>query len=624
MFLPKLLLRVFRPFCFALIATLFFVSYQQYQRSQDLAIEQSQSNVKMASALVWAQIEATFGKVDLLQNNVNSSHFNALANDVLSNTYLYKNVVRFNPSSKLYQPVNGAPVSSNIISTIQWHEYKATSKTYAVSSIYQKENGFWVFAIKQANNVNENEVWIEFDVQHTTQYLANLKTLKNGYVFVIDAETGRLVFHPNPLRIGSPSISYAGGLKAQLDLAEKRGTYEHYSNPLQVASPSIGFTGGLRQRLNQEEKRGTYEYYYNGQYKVSVFDAHNPMNWVFVSGTNRADILFTSYQISLTAIVLLSLLFLILSINYITFQLNKSLAKLNTSSDISKFKQDLKSVFNQFTFHKGVQLCLYDSESSNFKTIDFHGNSQVIHHTDVLPTVLTRRELNYSYNTKLDIVAQKLQIRGRHYTLPLYQRETLIGVIYLKSSFFAFGGVLRAIRDFSEVALSNLLLFQKLHSKDALTGLNNKQTMRNAILLHFRNSNAVFALIDIKGLSDINQQHGDMLGDAVILYVADMIKRNFKKPNAICLARDENGGFALLFDASSRDDAEKQLDWLRQLVEKQPLYMHDKWIQTSITIGATEIGTAGVADTPDAVNGRAKQALTQAKLKGRNIVCFYQ
>ena len=586
MSLPKFLLRIFRPFTFGLIATLIFISYQQYQRSQELAMEQSQSNVKMASALVWAQIEATFGKVDLLQNHSNSTHFDTLSKDVLSNTYLYKNVARFNPTTHEYQPVNGAPISKQVIDAIQWHQYQATSKTYAVSSIYQKANGFWVFAIKQVNQANEKEVWIEFDVQHTTQYLANLKTLKAGYVFVIDAETGRLVFHPNPLRIGTPSISFAGGLK---------------------------------ERINQEEKRGTYEYYYNGQYKVSVFDSHNPMNWVFVSGTNRSDILFASYQISLTAVIILSLVVLLLSINYITFQLNKSLAKLNVSPDISHFKHELKSIFNQFTFHRGMQLCLYDNDAGHFRTIDFHGNTQLIHHADTLPSVLTRRELNYSYNTQSDALARKLQMKGRHYTMPLYQRDTLIGVIYLKSSFFAFEGVMRAIRDFSEVALSNLLLIQALHSKDPLTGLDNKQTMRESLCQQLRNRHAVFALIDINGLGNINTQHGDMLGDTIILYVADTIKRNFKKPNAMCISRDESGGFAVLFEAASSDEAEKQLDWLRQLIQKQPLNMHDKWISTSVTIGATSIG-----DTPDAVISRAKQSLQQAKLKGRNTVCFYR
>ncbi|MCL9776910.1 sensor domain-containing diguanylate cyclase [Vibrio methylphosphonaticus] len=586
MSLAKFLLRVFRPFTFGLIATLIFISYQQYQRSQDLAMEQSQSNVKMASALVWAQIEATFGKVDLLQNNVDTSQFNTLANDVLSNTYLYKNIVRFNSVENDYLPINGVPLSPVITTAIQWHEYKASSNVYAISNIYQKANGFWVFAIKQANIKNQREVWIEFDVQHTTQYLANLKTLKTGYVFVIDAETGRLVFHPDPLRIGSPSIS---------------------------------FSSGLQERIKGGEKRGKYEYYYNGQYKMSIFDAQNPSGWVFVSGTNRADILFNSYQISLTAVVMLSLLLLILSINYITFQLNKSLAKLNASPDISHFKHELKSIFNQFTFHKGMQLCLYDNESGNVKTIDFHGNTQIIHHTETLPSVLTRRELNYSYNSDSDAIARKLQIKGRHYTMPLYQRETLIGVIYLKSSFFAFEGVMRAIRDFSEVALSNLLLFQALHSKDPLTGLDNKQAMRHALSQQLRNQNVFYALIDINGLGNMNAQHGDMLGDTIILYIADTIKRNFKKPSAICISRDENGGFAVLFEAENKEGASKQLDWLRQLIEKQPINMHDKWIEASVTIGATVIG-----DTPDAVIGRAKQSLQQAKLKGRNIVCFYQ
>ncbi|MGR5221272.1 hypothetical protein ACPV4B_13660 [Vibrio parahaemolyticus] len=55
---------------------------------------------------------------------------------------------------------------------------------------YQKSDGFWVFTIKQLNN-QQKEIWFEVDVQHITQYLANLKTLREGYVFVIDATTGQ-------------------------------------------------------------------------------------------------------------------------------------------------------------------------------------------------------------------------------------------------------------------------------------------------------------------------------------------------------------------------------------------------------------------------------------------------
>ncbi|MGR5221271.1 hypothetical protein ACPV4B_13655 [Vibrio parahaemolyticus] len=58
--------------------------------------------------------------------------------------------------------------------------------------------------------------------------------------------------------------------------------------------------------------------------------------------------------------------------------------------------------------------------------------------------------------------------------------------------------------------------------------------------------------------------------------------------------------FALLFNANDVSDARKQLDWLRQLIEKLPLNVRDEWIKATVSIGLTVTG-----DSTDAVIGRA-------------------
>ncbi|MFA0703891.1 diguanylate cyclase, partial [Vibrio sp. 10N.222.48.A8] len=98
----------------------------------------------------------------------------------------------------------------------------------------------------------------------------DLKTLNNGYVFVVDRATERLVFHPDPQRIGSKSISFHAGISHQ---------------------------------LSQGETVGKHEYYYQDNFKISVFDADNSLNWVFIAGTDRHDILTSSHQFTLTGLV---------------------------------------------------------------------------------------------------------------------------------------------------------------------------------------------------------------------------------------------------------------------------------------------------------------------------------
>ena len=114
MSLPKFLLRAFKPLTFTLIVILVVISFRQYQNSQQLAKEQSQSNVKTASALVWSQIETTFAKVDLLQEQANTPIFSSLAHQTLANTYLYKSIAQYDQRTQSYVDTRGeiAPMPS--------------------------------------------------------------------------------------------------------------------------------------------------------------------------------------------------------------------------------------------------------------------------------------------------------------------------------------------------------------------------------------------------------------------------------------------------------------------------------------------------------------------------------
>jgi diguanylate cyclase (GGDEF)-like protein len=587
MSLPKLLLRLFKPLTFVLIAVLIYLSYQHYLRSQSLAKSQSQDNVKVATALIWSQIEATFAKVDLLQQQVDTANFAPLANQILANSYLYKSVAVYDRRADQYANFNDDRLTANSKRNIEWHTFDGFTRQYAVSTLYRKSDGIWVFAIKQVQYHSPIEVWFEVDVQHTTQYLSNLKTLNNGYVFVIDSMTGKLVFHPNPNRIGTSSISYQGGLKEQIDAGRTRGSYD---------------------------------YFYNGELKKSVFDARNPIGWVVVSGTSQTDILFTSYQISLTAIVVFALLFLVVSFNYITFQLNQGLSQLTLATNMAAFKQDLKHIFDRFTYHGGVQFCLYDEKANQFNTIDYHGNAKASYQLDKLPAYFKSRGINYLYSNEYDPLAKQLQISGRHYVLPLYHHDSLIGVIYVNSVFYAFEGLMRAIRDFSEVALANLLLSKQVAMNDPLTGLENEHHLRQELTKANDSESLFYAVIDVCGLTAINDRYGSNIGDKVIKHVANVVKRSFPKPQSRCLARTNNGHFGLLFSANDSIDAQKQLEWLRQLVEKSPLTIDQDDIGQADIVSTVSIGATPIEGSADGTLSLGLKNLQQAKLQGRNCV----
>jgi diguanylate cyclase (GGDEF)-like protein len=127
-----------------------------------------------------------------------------------------------------------------------------------------------------------------------------------------------------------------------------------------------------------------------------------------------------------------------------------------------------------------------------------------------------------------------------------------------------------------------------------------------------------YAVIDVCGLTAINDRYGSDIGDKVIKHVANVVKRSFPKPQSRCLARSNSGHFGLLFGANDSLDAQKQLEWLRQLVEKSPLVNVQDDIVNTVSIGATPIeGSA------DGTLSLGLKNLQQAKLQGRNSVYLY-
>ncbi len=596
MALPKILIRFLRPYLIVLTAIMVYLAYQQLQRAEQVAYKQSHANIRTASALIQSQIEATLGKFYLLQDSWRENdrtHFMDLSERILADTPIYADIIQFSPIGNRYRSMSGKLIPTEKINSIKWAQLSELAPKFSISSIYEKIPGRWVFAVKHRNPSQLFEVWIEFDLLHTTQYLRDLKTLNNGYVFVVDKETERLVFHPDPKRIGTPSISYHGGI------------------------------GEL---VSQGLTQGRHEYYYQENFKISVFDVDNPMDWVFVSGTDRADILSTSYQFSLTATVIASLLLLAVIMNYLTYQLNSALSTLNRFDSIADFKAHLKYVFDRFCTHQGLQFCLYDASTHTFSTIDYHGNKQPVLTDENLAKKFSPHSLSYQHPRYQDPLARTLKISQRHYTIPLFNKDELIAVLYLSAVFPTYKSILRMVRDYSEVALTNLLLHHQLKRKDPMTGLDNKLTVRSMIDNAVSNQrqpgidpHTYFALLDIDNFKKINDTYGHLCGDAVIYKMATLMKKSFPRPKGVSLARYGGEEFCILFHANNPDDAKKQVDELRRIIETSPITYDDQTIHFTTSAGVTPI-----LESQHATIGHADKALYRAKNMGKNQVVLYQ
>lgn len=581
MALPKFVIRTLRPYIILLVIGMAYAAYHQLKQSEHNAYQQSFVNIKTAADLVSSQLEAASSKLYLLSDSANHDEFISTAKRILKYTPAYSDIIYINEKYSKYQSVQHNSTYAEQHEDIVWQPLDEISPDFTVSSIYPKSSAQWVFAVRYVQDKGK-EIWIEFDLKSATQSLRALRTLDSGYVFVVDANTGRLVFHPDPQRVGTPSISYHAGIS---------------------------------ELINSGLYFGKHEYYYQGQYKMSVFNADNQHNWVFIAGTDRADILATSYQFSLSAIVIASLMLLAVAINYLTYQLNKSLSQLNNREDLADFKRYLKSVLDRFCHHKGMQLCFYDADYGHFTTVDYHGNTKVVLTDTALAKRFSPSSLSYTTKHYVDPLAKKLHIKSRHYTIPLFDKDCLIAVMYINATIPTYRTILTMIRDYSEVALSNLLLHKQLRNSDVMTHLDNKLALREQIELNLEQPGLYLAMIDIDHFKAINDNIGHLGGDKVIYHTADLIRRCFPKPRALSLARYGGEEFCILFNASDENDAYEQCEFLRQMVEQSSVEIDDTTINFTISIGITDNQVS-----PHSTISRADKAMYQAKGFGRNQV----
>ena len=222
-----------------------------------------------------------------------------------------------------------------------------------------------------------------------------------------------------------------------------------------------------------------------------------------------------------------------------------------------------------------------------------------------------------SYTTKhyLDPLAKKLHIKSRHYTIPLFDKDNLIAVMYIKANIPTYRSLLTMIRDYAEVALSNLLLHKRLRDSDVITHLDNKLALTEHIDQNIEQHGIFLAMIDIDHFKIINDNIGHLGGDKVIYHTADLMRRCFPKPCSLSLARYGGEEFCILFRANDENHAYEQCELLRQMVEQSRVELDESDINYTVSIGITNSQVSSHSTI-----SRADKALYQAKGFGRNQV----
>jgi diguanylate cyclase (GGDEF)-like protein len=118
------------------------------------------------------------------------------------------------------------------------------------------------------------------------------------------------------------------------------------------------------------------------------------------------------------------------------------------------------------------------------------------------------------------------------------------------------------------------------------------------------------AVVDIDHFKRVNDQHGHLIGDEVLLLVAQLMRSNFRHGDRIYRFGGEE--FVVLLRCPDADAARIAYERLRERIER-----HDFPQIGSLTVS---IGFTGIDadDTPGAAFERADQAVYHAKQTGRN------
>jgi len=118
------------------------------------------------------------------------------------------------------------------------------------------------------------------------------------------------------------------------------------------------------------------------------------------------------------------------------------------------------------------------------------------------------------------------------------------------------------------------------------------------------------AVVDIDHFKRVNDNHGHLIGDEVLLLVAQLMRYTFRYGDRIYRFGGEE--FVVLLRCPAAQSARLAFERLRKVIEAHPFPQVG---QLTVSIGFTDVGSD---DTPSRAFERADRAVYHAKQNGRN------
>jgi len=178
----------------------------------------------------------------------------------------------------------------------------------------------------------------------------------------------------------------------------------------------------------------------------------------------------------------------------------------------------------------------------------------------------------------------------------------------------------------AEVERMRAVEFEQLAITDPLTQVYNRRVFDEIAVKEWErskrsNSPMTVVLFDIDHFKQVNDTHGHLIGDEVLINLAGFCTSNLRSMDIF--ARYGGEEFVVLMPDADQTSAYQTMERLRTTIEKIPLASYDNF-DVSITISAGMVTWDGREATDiNVLLELADQALYQSKEKGRNQVTVW-
>ncbi len=213
---------------------------------------------------------------------------------------------------------------------------------------------------------------------------------------------------------------------------------------------------------------------------------------------------------------------------------------------------------------------------------------------------------------------------------PLMGRDGLLGVLYADNRFTRTAPdpvvqlIFGLVADHAGRAIDNARRYERAARRartDALTGLGHHGALMEALddaVRDARSEEAALslAMIDLDDFKKVNDTHGHLAGDALLIALAERLRASVRARNTVFRYGGEE--FAVILDSADEETADQIADRVRNVVASEP-FVIDGTLALEVTC-SLGVATLRAGEHGRDLLSRADSALLSAKRAGKNRV----